>query len=263
MISTAAALLAAIRAAKVGAIVALGAGNYGAVTVANLTFAAPGVTIDASAPGVVFATLDLDNDTGITVKSPTLQNSPGIAMAINNGASITVSKPHCVSPVLTCVTISRSHDITIDTPFVENSGGDGVDIGGSQRVTILNPVCMGNAPLNGIHPDCVQLYSISATATAPCDHNSYIAVVNGVAIGNTQGFDDWDHDAACGADHVTMTGNVVAAPGYNCIGLYNATASTVTGNRCVTLPGAIWPTRVNILGGSGNVISGNIDGATP
>lgn len=125
---------------------------------------------------------------------------------------------------------------------------DGIDIADSHGVTAVLNKCSGTIPGAGAHPDCIQLWSV---AGHPLE--SDITVTNNTATGATQGFTDFDQGLRINfSDNTVNTSYPAGVACYDCID------SKITNNTLSTLAGAAYQTRVIILGGSGNTVTGNV-----
>jgi hypothetical protein len=138
--------------------------------------------------------------------------------------------------------------LTIHNNTVNAATKDGFDIVASHNVLASHNSCTGSAPSSGAHPDCIQLWSL--TGQAP---NSDIRILDNYAAGNTAGG---------GADRVTISGNVVMSTMPQGIACYSCRDSIITDNFLVTLADAAHWTSLNIVGGFGNMVSGNIKSRT-
>ena len=134
---------------------------------------------------------------------------------------------------------------------VTGAGSDGIDIANSHFVTAANNVCSGSVPTPGAHPDCIQLWSVTGNPL-----QSDITVKNNSATGATQGFTAFN--SMGGELRVQITGNSIDGSFPQGIACYSCVDSNISYNKLVTLPGAAHLTNLNIIGGSGNTVLGNI-----
>jgi hypothetical protein len=255
IVSTLAALKAALSGAAAGAVITLAPGSWGVVSLNG--FHEPQVTLDmrsGAAGGPVVAGLALYNSSGMTVFGLDIADAAPGAVTITGDQNITLVSPRCERPQQFCILVNRSSDITISSPTVTGSQADGIDVWGSTHVLITNISVTGGQPSVGAHPDCVQVGSIPPPTYIPA---SYVTVDGGACSGATQGVDDFDKITPA-SDHIVFENLRIAVSTAWCIGLFNATDSVVRNNVCSTLPGARWPAQIIIKGGSGNVTGPNI-----
>jgi hypothetical protein len=245
MITTCAGLVAAVKAAAAGAIITLSAGHCPR-TVFNLV-TANNVTVNAT--GSSFDELDFYTSSGITFNGGEFDNSTYAGVGVLTSNNIVLKGIHCVGPGTACITISKSDHIEVNGGAVEQSKGDGVDVAASSFVHVHYFTCSNNV-VTAIHPDCVQGWSIPATATVAMIPLTDFEVDHNVAVGPTQGFDVWDAFYPSNA-RVHIHDNI-ASVNQNCSGLYNATDGLVENNLCIGYPGSVVKSKVSTEG-QGNV----------
>lgn len=133
---------------------------------------------------------------------------------------------------------------------ITHSVSDGIDIANSHGVTASYNSCSNGNPGAGVHPDCVQLWSITG---APLQSN--IIVRNNTATGPTQGFTAF---ATMGGElRVQILNNFVNTSYSQGVACYECVYSNISYNRLKTQPGATYLTNLNIIGGSSNSVIGN------
>jgi hypothetical protein len=210
----------------------------------------PGTVVDFTA--ATPSRVDLDGISGVTVKGFVSTGTALSALNVVGSNHITLVAPRCIDPGTGCVGVNTSDTVDVGGVWVTGSKGDGTDVAASTNVNVHDGACDGNVS-TAIHPDCVQLWSLPGHPLA------HIIVQNMTAIGNTQGFDDWD-PTAMGATDIQFLDNVADITEANCVGVMNVSSGlVVTGNICRTLPGGtVGPARVSVRTSPGAVISGNI-----
>jgi hypothetical protein len=215
----------------------------------HMKIAPSGAVLDFSrATGV--DRLDIDGINGLTVQSFTSVNTQYSAIYVVNSKNILLIEPRIISPGTAGVTISGSDTVEVSGAWITGSKGDGIDIAGSVNINIHDGACEGNVVTPGLHPDCVQAWSL---AGSPITH---LIVQNMIAVGSTQGFDLWDN-VAMGATGVQDLSNHAAVTSWNCVGAINVARLVVSGNDCHTLPKGDGPPNLNIQSDPGNVLTNN------
>jgi hypothetical protein len=141
--------------------------------------------------------------------------------------------------------------------MIQQSTSEGFNIVSSHGVTASRNTCTGTSAFVGTHPDCIQLWSIAGEPV-----QSDIRLINNKAYGATQGFTSFDPDRGGGL-RITMSGNYANITYSLGIACYACVDSVFTNNIMVTAPGARFRTRMAIVGGSNNIISGNVLGEYP
>lgn len=132
-----------------------------------------------------------------------------------------------------------------------NSSSDGAAIVDSHFVTANRNSCSGTAPSAGAHPDCIQLWSIRGHAV-----QSDITLSKNIAVGKTQGFTSFTPSNGGGL-RISMLNNRVDISYPQGIACYNCVDSLFQGNVLTTIVGSQFQTRMNIVGGSNNVMLDN------
>jgi hypothetical protein len=196
--------------------------------------------------------LDLYELTQLTVSNFNSTGATYSALNVINSTQILIVQPHIVLPGTAGITIQGSDTVEVSGSWVEQSSGDGIDIAGSSNVNVHDGACQANV-VTSLHPDCVQLWSVTGY---PVQH---IIVQNMTAVGNTMGFDLWG-GTNLGANDIQFLNNTAAITQANCVGAINAQQLVVSGNDCHTLPGANGPPTLNIKGSPGAVITNNVLG---
>lgn len=258
-------------------------GRYGALELANKYSTVP-ITIDARS-AVFTNAFVLRNDVGVHVYKGKFDLSGGPsrlnkAVAVYGGSDITFDKPTVIGGIrqvglffagATDIAVTNGSFTnlwaSIQTRFVTDglisknkivgAGSDGMDVVASHNVTVDHNVCSGGNPQAGVHPDCLQLYSLKGYAP-----QSDITISYNAAYGPTQGFTSFN-PADGGGIRITMTHNRVDTTYPQGIACYGCFDSSFTYNVLSTRPGARYMTNINIIGGSGNVIANNVIGAKP
>ena len=139
---------------------------------------------------------------------------------------------------------------------ITHAVADGIDIGSSHNVTASYNSCALGTPGPGVHPDCIQLWS---TAGHPIQ--SDITVTHNTAVGPTQGFTSFASGG--GGLRLTITNNTVTSSFPQGVACYDCIDSNISYNRLATLAGAAHVTNLNVIGGSGNTVVGNLIHARP
>ena len=128
---------------------------------------------------------------------------------------------------------------------------DGIDIADSHGVTASYNSCSNGNPGPGVHPDCVQLWSVTGQPL-----QSQIIVRNNTATGPTQGFTAFD--SMGGEQQVQIINNTVNTSYAQGIACYSCINSTIAYNTLTTMAGAPYLTNLNVIGGTGNTVVGNV-----
>ncbi len=270
--------LAAMLSRAVGGDTVKLVGTFGEVRLTNRAFTSR-VTIDASS-AVMNTTMVLDHDRNVAVSGGTFniaangQWAKGIA--VYEGANVyidgvTVHGGGTVDQF--GVSFSGTHNVQVtNSKFsglysaiglgsltagfiakntIVGSTSDGIDIADSHNVTAVLNSCTGTNPREGAHPDCIQMWSVAGHALT-----SDITVTNNNAYGSTQGFTDFDAGL-----RLTISNNTVTSTYSQAVACYDCVSSTISNNHVSTLPGAAYQARVQIVRGSGNIVSGNVVGS--
>ena len=218
----------------------------------NLKVALPGNIIDFS-QATGGSRLDINGINGITIQNFTSTNTAYSAINVISSTQVLILQPRAISPGTAGVTIQGSDTVEVSGAWITGSKADGIDIAGSTNVNIHDGACEGNVP-TVIHPDCVQEWSVTGY---PLQH---IIVQNMTAVGQTMGFDLWDH-SDFGATDIQFLNNHAAITEWNCVGVINAHQLVVSGNDCHTMGGGLGPPGLNITLSPGAVITKNTVGA--
>lgn len=152
------------------------------------------------------------------------------------------------------------HNVTngvLSNNLIKKSTSEGFNIVSSHGVTASGNTCTGTTPFAGAHPDCIQLWSLAGEPV-----QSDIRLIGNKAYGATQGFTSFD-PLRGGGLRITMSNNYANVLFPLGIACYACVDSVFTNNVMVTAPGARYRTRMAIVGGSNNIISGNVLGAYP
>lgn len=128
------------------------------------------------------------------------------------------------------------------------SSSDGVAIVDSHGVVARNNSCSGTVPAPGAHPDCIQMWTSAGLPLA-----SDIKIIDNSASDATQGFTLFDG----GGLRITITGNRVDTSYPQGIACYGCVDSVITTNVLTTQPGSAHVTKINIVGGSNNIVADN------
>ena len=266
IVTTPAALVAAIKSAAAGAIITLSPGAWQDISLSKV--AAPNITIDATAAKI--PSLKFTSVSGITVKGGTY--GPGDptrprAIVVDFSNHVTINGATCIDVSRVCLVLSRSQFVQALNTTVLYPAGDGIDIAGSTDVVIDNTHCTvgpytGN-PLTDQHRDCVQVWTIFKTAATPTYTAQRITITKTYASGGTQGVDAYFHDITQAGDHITIDGTTGNITQPSCATLLNASYSRMTNNHCTTAAGAKYTVKVSVIGGTNNVAFGNVNGVRP
>ena len=201
----------AVASARGGDTLAL-VGNFGSIRIINRDFAS-NVTINASR-ATFSGTLTLNNVDNLTVSGGVfdISGAPAYtqAAAVYGGRNITFSAARMIGTAggegitfsgTTGAVVTNSTFTGLQVAVVlgsvtngvatrntiTGSVSDGIDIANSHGVTASYNSCSGGNPGPGVHPDCVQLWSVTGQPL-----QSDIIVRNNTATGPTQGFTAFD-----------------------------------------------------------------------
>lgn len=188
----------------------------------NITFNAPNVTGSAGGEGIVFS-----GTTNASVGNGTFK---GLQAAIVLGS-------------VTNGTVGRN--------TIVGAVSDGIDIADSHGVTASYNSCSGGQPGAGVHPDCIQLWSVTGKAL-----QSNVVVRNNSASGPTQGFTAFD--SMGGELRIQIINNRVDTSYSQGVACYSCVYSNISDNRLSTMPGSTYLTNLNIIGGAFNTVNGNV-----
>jgi len=134
---------------------------------------------------------------------------------------------------------------------ITHAVSDGIDIADSHHVTASFNTCSLGTPGVGVHPDCIQLWS---NPGQPLQSDNIIT--RNTATGPTQGFTSFS--AGGGGLRLQITRNIVSTSFPQGIACYECVDSIITYNTLTTLPGSQYLTNLNVVGGSGNTMLGNV-----
>ena len=273
--ATAATLAAAFASAKAGDTIKL-SGSFGATYFSNRTFSSV-VTIDARA-ATFTGTLAIVKVGGLKVLGGQYGSDTALvtpAIRVNTSDRITFSKPVVSGNGTSAhgIDVGGSTKITVDggsftglrsgvafTGVTQGlithstsvrSASDGFDIADSHKINITFNSCSDTRMTPGAHPDCVQLWSIAGHP-----RQSDIMISDNIATGPTQGFSSFNADDGGGL-RISMLRNRVDTSWSEGIACYNCDYSVFKDNVLTTQPGALYQTKVHIVGGSHNTASGN------
>jgi hypothetical protein len=258
---------ASLAKARGGDTIALAPGAYPRITVYGLRPAST-VTIDASAATI--GSMAFTNASNFVVEGGSFGPARFQIVQVINSDHLALRHGYYSGAGAAGIAVTASAHIDIVGNRFRNSAGDGVDIAASQFITVDGNSCAAFASANGVHPDCVEAWSVVGKL-----QTSDLDIENNVAVGHMQGFTGFDHGVG-GYSRVTVKNNV-AAIDFSWAGQWNACQGCVmTGNIAYTLPtlprGFVPPTwQLTALpidrpdGGNtkGNVSSNNINGVKP
>ncbi len=252
-------------------------GNIGTFLMADRSFSTR-LTINATNANFT-DTLTIKNISGLTMTggafgSTTTAMRAGRAVAVYGGSNISISKGIYVGNGagmgltfagttsasatanqfsglglgmgLTAVTNTR-----LTSNIFRKMTKDGINIAGSYRITATANKCSLGIPAPGVHPDCIQLWSIAGTPV-----QSDILLNNNNVQGPTQGLTSFT-PANGGGLRITIKDNYIETSFPQGIACYECSDSVFTGNTLKTLAGSLYQTQMNIVGGTNNIISGN------
>jgi hypothetical protein len=172
----------------------------------------------------------------------------GLTFTNSDGFSVTGGS---FSGFRLAIGVIESTDGLLASNRITRATSDGMNIVGSHRVTARGNVCSGGIPSAGAHPDCIQLWSIAGKPP-----QSDIRLLRNVANGPTQGFTSFT-PANGGGLRISMIGNRVNTSMPQGIACYGCVDSIITDNVLTTLPGSLYRTSLNVVGGSNNIVARN------
>lgn len=250
-------------------------GTFAGAWLRNRTFT-NAVTIDATL-ATFTSTLSLDTIKNLTVRGGTfnISGAPDYTKAIwvRNGRNVSIVAPTVIGTAggmgvvfagTTGATLANGsfRGLQVASVFGSVTAGsvrgntitgavsDGIDIANSHGVTASYNSCSGGTPGAGVHPDCIQLWSVTGQPL-----QSDITVRYNKATGATQGFTAFDSmGGELRAQIIHNTVNTSYPQGIAC---YSCVDSNISYNTLSTLPGSTWKTTLNVIGGSNNTIVGN------
>ena len=278
--ANAATLAAAWSAALPGDTIKL-SGTFGLTRLQYKT-SAKAITLDAT-KATFTDTLNINRVDGLNVVgghfgSTTGPTQYGRAVVIYGGSNISFSKPVVVgnageqgiafndtvnasvwngsfSNNRSAIGMTRVTNGALRGNKIYGAVSDGIDIAGSHNVTATYNTCSKGAPGPGVHPDCIQLWSIAGLPV-----QSDIMIAHNSATGPTQGFTSFD-PAKGGGLRIWMLHNTVYTSYSQGIACYGCVDSNISYNSVRTIAGSAHMTNINIIGGSNNVVLGNTIGA--
>lgn len=151
----------------------------------------------------------------------------------------------------TGIGVMSSTNVKLDNSRFNAMTSDGINIVDSRFVTATANTCSAGTPYPDAHPDCIQLWSLAGKPV-----QSDITLLRNIARGATQGFTSFNSDDGGGL-RIQMLGNTVATSypqGIACYGCFN---SLFSDNILSTLPGSLYQTSINIVGGANNIVTNN------
>lgn len=140
---------------------------------------------------------------------------------------------------------------TVSRNKIYGSASDGIDIADSHFVTANLNSCASGVPGPSAHPDCIQLWSIDGHPV-----QSDINITYNSASGPTQGFTSFS--AGGGGLRIQITHNTVMTSYPQGVACYECVDSIIAYNTLSTMIGAKYMTNLNVYGGSGNTVRGNV-----
>ncbi|MEI6419570.1 MAG: right-handed parallel beta-helix repeat-containing protein [Sphingomonadales bacterium] len=255
--ATPATLSAQLANAQPGDQLQLAPGDYGLVQIVNRRFA-PALKISA---GQARLQLHIMSSSGVELTGGQLLASgtsgpAGYASLIRQSDHVSFTNVN-FPPSVRAMVIDRSTNVTVKGGTITGMTIDGINIAASQNVLIDGVTCQDFQPLEGTHPDCVQLWSrkeLPITAD--------VTVQNVVSRGNMQGVTAFNHPERGdpGFDRIHFLNNKVEGAYPQGVALYDARNSVVTGNRTTTIPGSRFKTSVNVVRCTGCTVANNVSG---
>ena len=177
-------------------------------------------------------------------------NGTGVGVTMADSQNVTISAGN-FQKLRAGIGVTSSSNVRISSSRFIGMTSDGIDIADSHFVTADSNRCFAGNPGPGVHPDCVQLWSILGNPV-----QSDILLTKNVVSGPTQGLTSFNPENGGGL-RITMTDNIISTSYPQGIACYACVDSIFTGNVLSTLPGAQWRTTMNIVGGSNNTIANN------
>ena len=216
------------------------------------------VQIDAS--GATVAAWTLYGSKHVTIVGGTVGKGVYFDTLIYGADDITIDGGYYPAAKNAAISVYNSTNVTVRRVVMRNSEGDCFDASGSRHVLVEDSTCTDHAPGSpGLHPDAFAIWS-----PANLPQTTDVTIRRNTVIGNFQGVTGFDHPSQGqkGFARITFSDNRIATDEPQCVALYDATDSVVTGNVCSTLFGAKFQPSINVVGG--NVIqSGNTPGLRP
>lgn len=252
-------------------------GTFGATKLANKTVDVP-IYIDARR-ATFTNSLNLTNVNGLNVLGGTFDVSSGTSrygkgVIAYGGSNISFNKSTFIGATnqggitfkkTTGIKVSNAtfvnfwaaidlisvSDATVSKIKVTKAWSDGVRISDSHFVSVSNSSCSDGATGPGMHPDCVQLWSIKGNPP-----QSDISITNNTAEGPTQGFTSFN-GADGGGIRITIKNNRVNTSYSQGIACYSCYDSIISYNKVTTIPGSPHMTNINVIGGARNIVEHN------
>ena len=268
VVNDSAGLVSALKAAKAGDVVQLAGGDYSAVTLSGLKFNGT-VTVTSQDPGniAVLNGMTVKNCEGLTFQGLDFQVDPAgkdYPYKITSSSNITLdgvrvhgSLNDDVHDDQSGLQIRNSQDITIvNSEFEQLQNGisqldndgltisnnyfhhirtDGIRGGGSDHLVFSNNYFTDFHPVEGDHPDAIQLWTSNTTESATDITITGNVVVRGEG-GAIQGIFLRDQVGGLPYTNVTITGNLVVGGLTQGIGVNGARNALIDNNVVVGLP---------------------------
>jgi Right handed beta helix region len=290
MVSSAAALTAALKLAQGGDTVELQAGTYSGLKLSNLTFAG-GVTITSADPNhqAVVTDLTLTNVNGLSFthiefaeagpgylisKSQNIafdhdfvhgsldgnaSNDPGgLDFLDSSNVAITNSEFTQLKVAISvgANTLPSVSNITVSGNDIHGLEKAGVIMAGASNVSIANNFISDIRAVNGDHPDAIQFFT---TGTKVAAHDIDIAnnIIMRGAGDATQGIFLRDQVGTLPYQNLTIENNLVVGTGYGGIYVMGVNGAQITGNELVSDPGKTNNTWMLVQGGTNVTSTGN------
>lgn len=175
----------------------------------------------------------------------------GVGVMVRQSRNVTVRDTVLEGHRAGLTSISSTDSLFTRNQFL-NLSSDGINLSDSHRILATHNLCQGFAPSAGAHPDCIQLWSLK---DKPLQSDIYL--LNNTAYGATQGFASFDPSTASGI-RFTFAGNYMETSYPQGVACYGCFDSRFLNNTLIATPGARWRTSMNIVGGAGNEIAGNL-----
>jgi nitrous oxidase accessory protein NosD len=212
-----------LNAAAPGDHIVLSPGGYGVVVVPRKSWQTP-ITIDARA--ATMSGIVMFKVAGVTWSGGTVIGT-GYGVSIADSARVSVSGVD-ISGAVRGIVINDSNDVKILKNKLHHLRTDGIDVVG-QRVLVEGNVISDMLPIEGDHPDGIQVWSAN-------DEQSRDITIRGNTItGNMQGI--FARSPALGLSNLSVTGNKALVNYPNAIVVLDAKDSVVKGNTVKSLVG--------------------------
>lgn len=252
--ATPATIAATLKAAQPGDVVVL-TGEFPGLPLSGLSFT-PAITLDASAATITKFTyakpvngvtirggkwregLRIDGGERIKVQGATFVGPFGAstfaALHLNWVKDVEVSGSE-VAGVITGMILTGVDGFAITENFLHELRSDGIDLAGARNGVVRGNVIVSPRPLDGDHPDGVQL--LQAGATWPVEN---IVIDGNVIAGRMQGIFGGNGPYR----NITIRGNAISAGYVNGIGIGDVTGLVLEDNEVSTLPGSPWQSLI-------------------